>query len=315
METLQITLFGHVSVVHSQANGPLKLSRSTQAFFAYLLLQQTPVSRDVLMDVFWMDYSPDRARSCLTSALCRLRHLLEPDNVTPGTYLVSGNMGEVGFNWDSGHFLDTESFERHIYPLLRKPNADLSENDIEGIEQVLRLYRGDLLEGMYEDWALRERERFRSLHLNCLTRLMECYASRKNFERSIALAREILRRDPVREEIHRALMRIYLECGQRTLAIRQYVQCRDLLSQELSVLPLEETIALYQRIVASSHTASGEVTEQPRSQEIAQLQDELHLARESLDEAVRTFERINKRIDDMMRVEKVSSVSSGRQLR
>ena len=54
METLQIALFGHVSVVHPHANGPLKLSRSTQAFFAYLLLQQNLVSRDALMDVFWV---------------------------------------------------------------------------------------------------------------------------------------------------------------------------------------------------------------------------------------------------------------------
>ena len=53
METLQIALFGHVSVVHPHANGPLKLSRSTQALFAYLLLHQHLVPRDVLMDVFW----------------------------------------------------------------------------------------------------------------------------------------------------------------------------------------------------------------------------------------------------------------------
>ena len=303
METLQISLFGHVSVVHPQANGPLKLSRSTQAFFAYLLLQQTSVPRDILMDVFWQDHSPDRARSSLTTALWRLRHLLEPEGVTPGTYIVSGQIGEVGFNWDSSHLLDTESFEQHIYPLLRKPIADLTTRDIEHIEQVLTLYTGDLLEGMYEDWALRERERFRSLHLNCLTRLMECYAGRKNYERSIALAREILRRDPVREEIHRALMRIYLECGQRTLAMRQYVQCRDLLSQELDVLPLDETIALYNRIVASSHSDPGKTMRQPHSQEIAQLLDELRLIRHSLFDTARALERISRTVNDLIGVD------------
>ena len=121
------------------------------------------------MDVFWMDAFPDRACSNLTTALWRLRQALEPEDVPPGTYLVTGNMGEVGFNWDSGHFLDTKSFEQHICPLLRKPNTELRDHDIEQIEQVLTLYRGELLEGMYDDWALRERERFRSLHLNCLT--------------------------------------------------------------------------------------------------------------------------------------------------
>ena len=312
METLQITLFGHVNVVHPHVNGPLKLSRSTQAFFAYLLLQQTPVPRDVLMDVFWVDHSPDRARSSLTTALWRLRQLLEPDDVTPGTYLVTGSMGEVGFNWDSGHFLDTKSFEQHISPLLRKPNVELRDHDIEQIEQVLTLYRGDLLEGMYEDWALRERERFRSLHLNCLTRLMEFYAGRKDYERSIGLAREILRRDPMREEIHRALMRLYMESGQRTLAMSQYVQCRDLLSQELGVLPLQETMVLYQQILASSQADAQKASGQPSSQEIAQLVDELHLVRHSIIEAARALERINKAVTGFMNAGEAPSVLPGR---
>lgn len=312
METLQITLFGHVNVVHPHANGPLKLSRSTQALFAYLLLQQNLVPRDVLMDVFWVDHSPDRARSSLTTALWRLRQLLEPDDVTPGTYLVTGSMGEVGFNWDCGHFLDTKSFEQHISPLLRKPNVELRDHDIEQIEQVLTLYRGDLLEGMYEDWALRERERFRSLHLNCLTRLMEFYAGRKDFERSIDLAREILRRDPMREEIHRVLMRLYLESGQRTLAMSQYVQCRDLLSQELGVLPLQETIDLYQQILASSQADARRASGQPSSQEIAQLLDELHLVRHSLIEAARALERINKAVTGLMNVGEAPPVLPGK---
>ncbi len=309
MDTLQLTLFGHVSVVHPQANGPLKLSRSMQALLAYLLLQRTSVSRDILMDVFWQDHLPGRARSSLTTALWRLRHLLEPEGVTPGTYVVVGHMGEVSFNWDSGHFLDTESFEQHIYPLLRKPNADLTAPDIEAIEQVLTLYTGDLLEGMYEDWALRERERFRSLYLNCLTRLMECYANRKNYERSIALAREILRRDPVHEEIHRALMRLYFECGQRTLAMRQYVQCRDLLDQELGVLPLDETIALYNQIVASSHSDAEACTGPSQSQELAQLLDELRLIRHSLVETARALERINRAVIGLAGVDNASSIS------
>ncbi len=106
METLQITLFGHVSVVHPHANEPLKLPRSAQALLAYLLLHQHLAPRDVLMDVFWVNHPPDRARSSLTTALWRLRHLLEPGDVTPGTYLVTGSMGEVGFNWASNHFVE-----------------------------------------------------------------------------------------------------------------------------------------------------------------------------------------------------------------
>jgi DNA-binding SARP family transcriptional activator len=311
METLQITLFGHVSVVHPNAPAPLKLSRGMQALLAYLLLHQHLIPRDVLMDVFWVDASPDRARSNLTTALWRLRQALEPEDIPHGTYLITSNTGEVGFNWNSGHWLDTKAFEQHINPLLRKPVAALNDEYLREIEAVLALYRGELLEGVYDDWALRERERFRSLHLNCLTRLMECYASRNDFEQSIALAHEILRWDPVREEIHRTLMRIYWESGQRTLALRQYAKCRDLLAQELDIPPLEETQHLYQQILASTHSGDRDAAAPAGNQEIAQLVHELQLVKQSLVEAARALERIDKAVNSLLTIDGVASAFHG----
>jgi DNA-binding SARP family transcriptional activator len=311
METLQITLFGHVNVVHPHAPVPLKLSRGVQALLAYLLLHNHLVARDVLMDVFWMDASPDRARSNLTTALWRLRQALEPEGIPQGAYLITSNAGEVGFNWSSGHWLDTKTFEHQIYPLLRKPIAEINDQEVREIEGVLTLYRGELLEGVYDDWALRERERFRSLHLNCLTRLMEFYAGRKDFERSIDLAREILRRDPVREEIHRSLMRIYLESGQRSLAVRQYMHCRDTLDQELGVSPLEETQLLYQEICARSQAGVRETAGQASSAEVVQLVHELHMVRQSLVDAARALERINKSIYSLTLVDDTPSLFTG----
>ena len=262
-----------------------------QALFAYLLLHQHLVPREVLMDVFWLDDSPERARSSLTTAIWRLRQLLEPSDVRPGTYLITQTSGEVGFNWDCGHWLDTKAFEQQVYPLLRKPVPYLTGDDVERIEEGMTLYRGELLEGIYDDWALRERERFRTLHLNCLTRLMEFHASRNNFEQGIAYGHEILRRDPVREEIHRGLMRLYLESGQRALAIHQYTRCRELLEQELGLLPLEETQALYQQIM-SSPFSGGPTSGHLLTQEIAQLMHDLQRVKQSLDATNETLAKI-----------------------
>lgn len=292
MATLQISLFGHVTVVYPSGSAPVKLSRSIQALLAYLLLQPGLVQRDVLMDVFWVDAPPDRARSNLTTALWRLRQLLESGNVRPGAYLITGNTGEVGFNWESDHWLDAAVFEKSISPLLRKPLSTLSEEDMRQIEGVLVLYQGDLLEGVYEDWALRQRERFRSLYLNCLTRLMHYYAAHKEFERSIFYGSEILRCDSLREDIHRDLMRIYLESGQRTLAMRQYVQCRDLLSRELDALPLEETQALYQQIAATAQGSAAIAPMHSAHPELAHLFQELQRVQQSIGEASAVLARI-----------------------
>jgi len=298
MEGLKIYLFGHILVVHATASPPLKLSRSSQALFAYLLLHRNLIPQDVLMDVFWRDYSPDRARSNLATALWRLRRLLEPPGMTHGTYLVSRKSGEVGFNWDSTYWLDSESFEKRTLPSLRQPISKISEDTINSIEEAVALYRGDLLEGLYEDWALQERERFRSLHLTCLTRLMQYYANQKEHEQSIVYAHEILRRDPLHEETQRALMRAYLESGQYTLALRQYDLYRAMLGRELDIAPLEETQILYQQIIVASQFSILPLTPIviPR---VAQLIHDVQSIKQRLAEINRDVEYISRIVESL----------------
>lgn len=152
----------------------------------------------------------------------------------------------------------------------------------------MTLYHGELLEGIYEDWGLRH-----AALSHAASQLPDppdgVPRQRGNFEQSIAYGQEILRRDPVREEIHRSLMRLYLENGQRTLAIRQYARCCELLEQELGVPPLEETQALYQQIMAASRVGAPTTPMQPASADITQLLRELQAVKQNIDEATRTL--------------------------
>ena len=124
---------------------------------------------------------------------------------------------------------------------------------------MLVLYRGDLLEGVYDDWTLIERERVRILYLNALTQLMNYHANVGNFEKGMTFARAILKEDPLREDTHRTLMRLYLSSGQRALAVQQYRTCATILERELGVPPMEESQQLYRQIVAPtlSQATSG----------------------------------------------------------
>ena len=48
---------------------------------------------------------------------------------------------------------------------------------------------------------------------------------RESSSAALRMATSTLERHPLREEIHRSLMKLYQESGQRTLAIRQYSRC------------------------------------------------------------------------------------------
>src|SRR5262249_30237786 len=59
---------------------------------------------------------------------------------------------------------------------------------------------------------------------------------------------DCLRSTPLDEPAHRALMRIYAQQGNTTLALKQYHLCCDALEGDLGVKPEAETQRLYQSI-------------------------------------------------------------------
>ena len=250
MGVLRICLFGTVQVSHDDRLQDTRAIHAVQALLAYLVLhRRRPHAREVLTGLFWGDHPETRARSCLSTALWRLRRVLEPPGVTRGTYLVTSRIGEVGFNCDSEHWVDVSAFEQGIQ---RRPVQDWS-----GVESAISHYTGDLLEGFYEDWALRERERLRILYLEALGRLLRHHSESDALEAALACGQRILEVDPLREEIHRELIRLHLRSGHRAHALRQYQTCRELLASELGIEPMEETRALYDEILSEARPHAG----------------------------------------------------------
>jgi len=253
MSTLHIYLFGsmHLLVEGEQKN--IRLPRGVQVLFAFLLLERHRThSREVLAGKLWGDFAQDQARYCLNTALWRLRRIIEPDGLPRGTYLTSTPDGEIGFNCDSDYWLDIEDFTRTGDRILANPPDQLCPEELSEMENHLSLYTGDLLEGIYIDWILREREHIRSVYLNSLAYLMACYKSRGEFGKSLTYGLKLLELDPLREDIYREVMRLFQSNGQRALALRQYGICQKVLIEELGISPMEETRTLYQNILTET---------------------------------------------------------------
>jgi DNA-binding SARP family transcriptional activator len=265
MTVLEIKLFGPVEISHDNWKTKVNTTRIIQGLLAYLLLQRHRThSREGLVSLFWADQNEEKARGCLNTTLWRLRTVLEPSGITQGTYLLREPSGSIGFNWESPYWLDVAIFEDEIHRILGIHPQSIEKADIQKLEDVLQLYNGDLLEGFYDDWVLREREKLRSLYLNSLAYLMKYEMYQGMHEKALSYAAQILEIDPLREEIHREMMRIYVDNQQRTLAIRQFNLCSDILKTELGILPMEETRNLYDQILS---TEKLRPTDLPKSKE------------------------------------------------
>jgi DNA-binding SARP family transcriptional activator len=215
---------------------------------------------------------------------------------------MTTSTGEVGFNRDSNFWLDAAEFETQASAVMMCPVEELHTPDINRLESVLPLYNGDLLDGFYEDWALRERERVRNLYLSTLAQLMLYYKHHHNFDKSLTYGQQILRLDPLREEVHREVIRLYLANGQRVLAARQYETCCQLLTAELGMPPMEETQALYAQIVPeqSSPSASSQLADLPTT--LSQALHHLHCTVQQFQEAQKQLRRATELVEQLSRL-------------
>src|SRR5262249_37454252 len=110
------------------------------------------------------------------------------------------------------------------------------------------LYRGDFLEDCYDDWTLFERERLRELYLGTLRRLLASDMSTQAYAAALQTALRLVRADPLREEAHRDLMRLYYLRGREADALRVYEQCTNPLAEGLGVERDPAPVSLYEEI-------------------------------------------------------------------
>jgi TolB-like protein len=216
--------------------------RKTQALLAYLALSPAqPRSREELVGLLWGDRGEEQARSSLRQSLSELRKALgDPDN----SLLVTGR-DTVSLNAEAVD-VDVSEFDRLI-----------DDGTPKALERAAEIYRGDLLDGIgvndpaFEDWLRNERQRLNERACEAFSKLLDHQAA-EDTEHAVATARRLLALDPLREATYRALMRIYVGRGERTLALKQYQACRDVLATELGISPESETERLVEEIRTDS---------------------------------------------------------------
>jgi DNA-binding SARP family transcriptional activator len=214
----------------------IALSRQSISFLAYLVLyRELDHPRELMIEHFWSSHEPMRARSCLGTALSRLRKRFQIEGCD---WLELSARGEPRISQSAPIWFDIVAFETGISPVLTASEGELNH------------YRGDLLLGWYDSWVLSERERLRLLCLRGYRRLMAHYAAVGDVENALAAGHAALRIEPLQELIQQRVIELYRASGQHAAAIRQYERLTALLRSELGIAPSKNTRALVDGIRA-----------------------------------------------------------------
>ncbi len=238
MELLSLRLFGDVKLLCGSAR-EIALPRRTQLLLAYLSLKSGQShSREKLAALLWHDRPEEQARHSLRQCLFTLGKALGDDQPS----LVLAGRDQLSLDSDRVA-VDVWRFERHVA-------ADSPED----LRRAAALYGGDLLASLsFEDdsldaWCAAERTRLHDLFYEALAALTSHYVDTLKLDAAIETGRRLVGLDPMREDAHRSLMRIYQRVGRRADALKQYRLCADILRRELSVEPEAATTRLYHEI-------------------------------------------------------------------
>lgn len=283
MANLQVRVFGKLRLQSGQYRVDTFPTRRAEELLAYLLIhQRARHSREKLVDTLWPDASISNGRASLSTTLWRLRSVFDRLQVPAAEYLQT-DRDWISLEPSTTLTCDHSDFEQQML------SAERASGDEARLEQFLlavELYRGSFCDGIYAEWCLRERERLERMYLRAQGQLMAGYMRQALYQKAIDAGQQVLDNDPLREEVHRALMRCYWKLGQRAAAAQQFQRCAKLLQQELQILPMPETIALYRGIVEERLEEQGDGAVTARDLELRAAYDNFLAAAEQLNSAL-----------------------------
>jgi predicted ATPase/DNA-binding SARP family transcriptional activator len=210
-----------------------------------LLLAGTPghrLHREQIIDHLWPESELDAGANALYKALHALRRTLQPNLRTgreSSLITVSGNVITLGEGIDL--WLDVDQFTA----LIAHAGALPEPQQRPVLRTALDLYRGEFIaDERYAEWPIPRREALRAEYERAILDLAVLDLAAGEPLATTPWLEALLAQEPTAESAHRALMRAYQAAGQRSLALRQYERCRDLLDREYDDTPEPETIRL-----------------------------------------------------------------------
>jgi DNA-binding SARP family transcriptional activator/tetratricopeptide (TPR) repeat protein len=213
-------------------------SRPAQSLLAYLALNAGVTHRrEKLANLLWPEATESNARSYLRQALWRIRKSLQSASLSWEDYLQISDIS-VTFDDQSDYWLDADL-------LLETTEAQ----PLEEVTESIRLYRGELLPGFYEEWIVLERQRLQATYHQKMNLLLESLIQARQWDEALNWGEQWIRLDYSPEPAFRALMRAHAGMGDQTMVSATYQRCTEALNHELGLEPSPETQRLYEQIL------------------------------------------------------------------
>ena len=205
-------------------------------------------SKDVIIDTFWGEADFEVVEKNFHPTISHIRKALNSNQPLKQNFLLYRD-GDYQLSPNFSYWIDTEEFERFVAEGETARRARAFDQCIAAYEKAIALYRGEFMQGSYEDWVEEQRSYYREQYLRMLEALAAVAQKVEDWPRALDLAQQILRDDPFREDIHCMMMRAQAATGNRAAIKEHYETLRRLLHKELNVEPAAETQKVYKELM------------------------------------------------------------------
>ena len=242
-----------VYINERRADGLANKSKKGVSLIQYLILNRgAPVPNVQLLETLWTDEDSANPESALKTLVSRTRALLNQVSPRLGESIVS-DRGAYHWALQPGMSID-------LYDILNIRDRLMTQQDDPEqtkclYEEMLRLYRGDLLQNSdLSEWILSRATQLHNDYISAVYAYLEMLKAEKDYAKIVAVCRTALDVDNFDERLHMELITALIHTGRTSDALAQYKHIVHLNYRYLGVQPSDDMREFYKQIVRAGKT-------------------------------------------------------------
>ncbi|MFF5994012.1 response regulator [Lysinibacillus sp. KU-BSD001] len=215
-----------------------KTAKVKELFAYFIMHQNTPVQRDILIETLWPEQDYKKSKINLHTCLSHLRKFLAGVGFTECISLVNKS-----YVFTLEHLVSDFSVLGNLLSSVDTIHAD----NLHIVDECLALYKGHLFEVDHFEWAGHFTQQWMNDMLHLLNKAID-YCIVHDKEKALVYMERKLQFEPYDDVTVLTYMQLYIELGQRVEAVKLYNTYKETLEKELDLKPSEELTNLYESI-------------------------------------------------------------------
>jgi len=232
-------------------------AKKTRSLFAYLCWRLgQEVHEEVLIELFWPEAGP-KGKHSLHNAIYQIRKFLRVQlGDLADDVLQLGPGPSYRLERHPALWVDSEDFLEHCQAAQKALLQQQPAQAVAELRKAELLYRGDLLEALYDEWVEPARQTTQERFAQLLSTLGRQSFEQEKYEQSLEYWKRLLQRDNCSEEAYIGCFLAQQALGRPGEAVRTYHRCAQVLRKELGLGPPPQLVEMYLKLSGDTRPQS-----------------------------------------------------------